>query len=114
MRREVETWSCKIGEGEASYSVVVRVGYDELGGFEKSLDMEITSSPLGSPLPMLLAAVCRAITTGLRAGVPIAHYMKPLRGQQFSPHGKTTDPLVPECSSLVDYLARSLDARGIS
>lgn len=61
----------------------------------------------------LLAAICRAAEVGMRSGVPLGAYLRQFRGTKFDPAGPTGDQLVPECSSLLDYVARSVEARTV-
>ena len=97
--------------------VAVSVGVDHEGKV-RSVSVELLDAPVGSPFPTFLSTVCRAITTGLRKapkgaeGPLLAEIVDAFTGQQFGPAGVTDDPLVPRCSSLADYLARSLVARG--
>jgi len=94
-------WSCVID------GMQVRVTLGPNG-----LDVDL--GPPGNPLGTAVNAICGAINVGLGKGVPLAAYLHNLKGQRFSPAGVTSDPLVPTCSSVVDYMARSLEARGLA
>lgn len=97
--------------------VATSVGVDG-EGLVRSVSVELLDVAVGSAFPTFLSTVCRAITTGLRKAprgaeaALLAEIVDAFRGQQFGPAGATDDPLVPSCSSLPDYLARSLVARG--
>ena len=66
----------------------------------------------GGPLALTLADLCEALTIGLSRGVPLYAYTRTLRGRCDELGGPVVgDPLVTECGSLGDYLARALDAR---
>ncbi|MFI7331769.1 TSCPD domain-containing protein [Micromonospora aurantiaca (nom. illeg.)] len=62
----------------------------------------------GSTLAGLTDALSTAITTGLRAGAPLAEFVNELRHTRYAPAGATGDPDVPHTTSLGDYLAQRL------
>lgn len=103
MLNNAKSWEAEIG----SIRTVVRV--TEVDG--KPIDVNMTLGPPGNPLSMGVAAICESINIGLRRGLSIASYVKGLSAQKFEPCGETHDPLAPTCSSVVDYLAKSLAAR---
>ena len=66
----------------------------------------------GGPLSLTLADFCEALSIGLAKGVPVDVYTRTLRGRVDELGGPVDgDPLVSECGSLGDYVARALDAR---
>jgi hypothetical protein len=66
----------------------------------------------GGPLAPSIADFCEAMSIGLKAGVPVEAYVKTLRGRRDEMGGPVhEDPLVAECGSVVDYIARALNAR---
>lgn len=73
--------------------------------------IKATLGPTGNPLGAALDLVCAAATVSLSRGVPLAAVTKQWRGQRFEPAGETGDPLAPECSSVVDYLAAAIERR---
>ena len=93
----------------SGYRLTVRLNLDESG--RKVEDLQVSMSPPGSPLGVSMETVCEAVNVGLRRGVPLSAYLHQWRGQKFAPCGKTTDPLVDECTSLVDYLAKAISLR---
>lgn len=96
-------WSAVIG----GVRLTVWVGVDQHG--EPALD--VAYGPPGNPLETMLRALAGSITVGLRNGVPLSAYTRGLLGQRFEPAGPTGDVEVPDCTSVVDYMARSLQAR---
>lgn len=97
-------WEAKI-QGE---TVTVRVSRDASGAVD---DIHAEVGSVGSPASMLLGCIWRSASIALKAGVPLEKVLKGLRGHKSAPSGETTDPLVPECSGLMDYVARAVEAR---
>jgi hypothetical protein len=103
---------------DGQLAIDVRVTLDETGK-PIAVDLDATApnphSPQGSPwtypVHVALRDLGRSITVGLQNGVSLAAYAKGLRDARFAPCGATDDPLVPQCRSAVDYVARSLGAR---
>ena len=62
----------------------------------------------GSTLNGLLDVMGRLISYALQYGVPPAELAPKLTGHQFPPCGGTSNPAIPECSSLSDYVFRWL------
>ncbi|MEU7171538.1 MULTISPECIES: hypothetical protein [Micromonospora] len=62
----------------------------------------------GSTLAGLTEALSTAITTSLQAGAPLPELVVELRNTHYVPAGATTDPDVPQATSLSDYLAHRL------
>lgn len=102
--RNATSWAVEIGGVELTVTVTE-------GPRGEPCRVAATLGPPGNPLGTALAALCESISVGLRAGVPIEAYTHGLGLHRFAPCGPTTDPLVPECCSIVDYLARAIGAR---
>ena len=62
----------------------------------------------GGTLGGLLDAWCHAVSISLRAGTPIAKLVERYGGCRFEPHGQTSNPAIPHCESVTDYLMRYL------
>lgn len=77
----------------------------------KAQAIRATVGKPGNALGLVLECVWRSASLCLAAGVPLSQVLKGLRGHKSSPSGPTTDPLAPECLSLVDYVARAVEAR---
>lgn len=59
----------------------------------------------------LLDAVATSMSIGLQHGVPIATFVDKYKGRRFDPSGRTTDVEFPTCTSVLDLIARWLEAR---
>ncbi|RKF23628.1 hypothetical protein [Micromonospora globbae] len=70
--------------------------------------VELRVGKHGSTLAGLTEALSTAITTGLQAGAPLPEFVTELRHTHYVPSGATTDPDVPQATSLSDYLAHRL------
>lgn len=65
----------------------------------------------GSTISGMCQAYCRAFSLALQYGLSIEDAVVRFRGMRFEPMGPTSNPEIPECSSLVDYIARFLQLR---
>ena len=63
----------------------------------------------GSTLNGLLDVIGIELSFGLQHGVPLALYCRKLRDIAFPPAGPTSNPDIPSCVSVVDYIARWLE-----
>lgn len=45
---------------------------------------------------------------GLQEGLVLDHLAEKVEGMKFEPYGKTNDPVIPECSSVPDYMMKWL------
>ena len=86
-------------------------GYLTIGLFEDGRPGEIfiKMSKEGSTLSGLIQGFCRAFSLALQHGLPAAEAAERFRGMRFEPMGGTSNPDIPECSSILDYVARYLD-----
>ena len=62
----------------------------------------------GSTLSGLIQGFCRAFSLCLQHGLPIDEACERFRGMRFEPMGATSNAEIPECSSILDYVARYL------
>ncbi len=85
-------------------------GYLTVGLFPDGRPGElfIKMSKEGSTLSGLIQGFCRAFSLALQHGLPIAEAAERFRGMRFEPMGPTSNPDVPEASSILDYVARYL------
>jgi ribonucleoside-diphosphate reductase alpha chain len=85
-------------------------GYLSIGLFEDGRPGEIfiKMSKEGSTLSGLIQGFCRAFSLCLQHGLPIDEACERFRGMRFEPMGATSNPEIPECSSILDYVARYL------
>ena len=63
----------------------------------------------GSTLNGLLDVIGIEMSFGLQHDVPLALYCRKLRDMAFPPAGPTSNPDIPSCSSVVDYVAQWLE-----
>ena len=63
----------------------------------------------GSTLNGLLDVMGRLISYALQYGVPLSELAPKLTGHQFPPSGPTSNPKIPHCSSLPNYVFRWLE-----
>ncbi|HBS29427.1 MAG TPA: hypothetical protein DEB06_08250, partial [Phycisphaerales bacterium] len=56
-------------------------------------------------------AFCRAFSLAMQYGLSVDDAVIRFRGMRFEPMGATSNPDIPECSSVVDYIARFLEQR---
>ena len=85
-------------------------GYLTIGLFDDGRPGEIfiKMSKEGSTLSGLIQGFCRAFSLCLQHGLALNAACERFRGMRFEPMGGTTNPNVPECSSILDYVARYL------
>ncbi len=63
----------------------------------------------GSTVSGLCQAYCRAFSLAIQYGLPIEDAVERFKGMRFEPQGMTSNPEIPEATSLVDYIARFLE-----
>ena len=87
-------------------------GYLTVGLFEDGRPGEIfiKMAKEGSTMSGMCQAFCRAFSLALQYGLTLDDSVARFRGMRFEPMGPTANPEIPECSSIVDYVARFLDA----
>lgn len=86
-------------------------GYLTVGLFDDGRPGEIfiKMSKEGSTLSGLIQGFCRAFSIALQYGLPIEDAVERFRGMRFEPMGMTNNRDIPECSSILDYVARYLE-----
>src|SRR5690606_3672336 len=63
----------------------------------------------GSTISGLVQGFCRAFSIALQYGLPVEEAVERFKGMRFEPMGPTTNPAIPEASSILDYVARFLE-----
>jgi len=63
----------------------------------------------GSTLSGMCQAFCRAFSLSLQHGLTVEDAVIRFKGMRFEPLGPTSNPEIPEASSIVDYVARYLE-----
>lgn len=86
-------------------------GYLTIGLHEDGTPGEIfiKMSKEGSTLSGLIQGFCRAFSLALQYGLPVPAAVDRFRGMRFEPSGPTSNPDIPEASSILDYVARYLE-----
>jgi ribonucleoside-diphosphate reductase alpha chain len=93
------------------FSVGKHEGYLTIGLYPDGSPGEIfiKMSKEGSTISGMCQAFCRAFSLALQFGLSIDEAVIRFRGMRFEPMGPTSNPDIPECSSIVDYVARYLE-----
>ncbi len=65
----------------------------------------------GSTISGLCQAFCRAFSIALQYGLTLEDATARFKGMRFEPMGPTSNPDIPEASSIVDYIARYLESQ---
>jgi len=93
------------------FSIQSYEGYLTIGLFPDGRPGEIfiKMSKEGSTLSGLIQGFCRAFSLSLQHGLPLRDACERFRGMRFEPHGSTSNPEIPDCSSILDYVARYLE-----
>lgn len=62
----------------------------------------------GSTMSGMCQAFCRAFSLALQYGLTLEDAVIRFQNMRFEPMGATSNPEIPECQSIVDYVARFL------
>jgi ribonucleoside-diphosphate reductase alpha chain len=83
-------------------------GYLTIGLYPdgKPGEIFIKMSKEGSTLSGLIQGFCRAFSLALQHGLSAPEAAERFRGMRFEPMGSTSNPEIPEASSILDYVAR--------
>ena len=92
------------------FAIGAHEGYLTVGLFDDGRPGEIfiKMSKEGSTLSGLIQGFCRAFSLCLQHGLSVQDAVDRFRGMRFEPMGPTSNPDIPECSSILDYVARYL------
>jgi ribonucleoside-diphosphate reductase alpha chain len=63
----------------------------------------------GSTVSGLVQGFCRAFSIALQYGLSVEEAVERFKGMRFEPMGPTSNPAIPEASSILDYVARFLE-----
>lgn len=93
------------------FSVSNYEGYLTVGLYEDGTPGEIfiKVAKEGSALSGMCQAFCRAFSIALQYGLTVEDAVVRFKGMRFEPMGHTSNPEIPECQSIVDYVARYLE-----
>src|SRR4030065_2231399 len=86
-------------------------GYLTVGLFEDGSPGEVfsTISKEGSTIRGLMDSLAVMTSLALQYGVPLESLAAKFKNVRFEPHGFTSNPDIPQASSLVDYVFRWLE-----
>lgn len=92
------------------FSISGHEGYLTIGLFEDGTPGEVfvKISKEGSTLSGLVQGFCRAFSLALQYGLSVPDACARFEGMSFEPMGSTSNPDIPETSSIIDYVARYL------
>ncbi|MBI1336831.1 MAG: hypothetical protein GC164_07705 [Phycisphaera sp.] len=93
------------------FQIMGHEGYLTVGLFENGQPGEIfiKMAKEGSTLSGLVQGFCRAFSLALQYGLTLDEAARRFKGMRFEPMGATSNPDIPECLSLIDYVARYLE-----
>jgi len=93
------------------FSIVRHEGYLTIGLYPdgKPGEIFIKMAKEGSTISGMCQAFCRAFSLALQYGLTVEEAVVRFRGMRFEPMGATSNPDIPECNSIVDYVARYLE-----
>ncbi len=93
------------------FSINGHEGYLTIGLFEDGSPGEIfiKMSKEGSTLSGLIQGFCRAFSLAIQYGLPLTDAVDRFRNMRFDPLGITSNPAIPQATSILDYVAQYLD-----
>jgi ribonucleoside-diphosphate reductase alpha chain len=93
------------------FSVGRHEGYLTIGLYPDGRPGEIfiKMAKEGSFISGMCQAFCRAFSIALQYGLTIEEAVVRFKDMRFEPMGATSNPDIPEASSIVDYVARYLE-----
>ncbi len=93
------------------FQIMGHEGYLTIGLFADGTPGEIfiKMAKEGSTLSGLLQGFCRAFSLAMQYGLPLDEAVRRFKGMRFEPMGHTSNPDIPEASSIIDYIARYLE-----
>ena len=94
--------------GSGSYSLYMVLGFYENG---KPGELFLKMGKVGSTVNGLLDVVGVLASLLLQHGADPAHVCQKLSNTAFGPAGMTTNPEIPVCTSLADYVFRWLESQ---
>lgn len=93
------------------FAIAGHEGYLTVGLFSdgKPGEIFIKMSKEGSTLSGLIQGFCRAFSLALQHGLSTEDAVERFRGMRFDPMGPTSNPEIPQASSILDYVARYIE-----
>lgn len=93
------------------FAVGSHEGYLTIGLYPDGRPGEVflKMSKEGSTISGMTQAFSRAFSLAIQHGLSVEDAVARFKGMRFEPMGTTSNPEIPECSSIVDYIARFLE-----
>jgi ribonucleoside-diphosphate reductase alpha chain len=93
------------------FSINGHEGYLTIGLFSDGSPGEIfiKMSKEGSTLSGLIQGFSRAFSLAIQYGLPLNDAVDRFRNMRFDPMGITSNPSIPQATSILDYVAQYLD-----
>ena len=86
-------------------------GYLTIGLYDDGRPGEIfiKMAKEGSTMKGFVQAFCRAFSLAIQYGLPLEDAVARFKGMRFEPCGTTSNPEIPDATSIIDYVARYLE-----
>ena len=93
------------------FSVNGHEGYLTVGLFEDGSlgEVFIKMSKEGSTLSGLIQGFCIAFSLAIQYGLPLSDAISRFKNMRFDPMGMTSNPEIPNATSILDYVAQYLE-----
>lgn len=97
--------------GDVSLFLTVGMYPDETDVGTVPGEVWINIGKVGTTLRGLTDTIAIELSLLLQYGVPLRDLVDQFRGQTYAPLGETTNPDIPVCSSIIDYVVQWLEHR---
>lgn len=87
-------------------TIFITAGYYESGDIG---ELFLNVGKHGSTLQGALDSWAILVSLSLQSGMSLDSIVSKFSGIAFEPSGKTTNPAIPQCSSLIDYTVKWID-----
>ena len=93
------------------FAIGLHEGYLTIGLYPDGRPGEIfiKMAKEGSTISGMAQAFCRAFSLSLQHGLKVDDAVIRFKGMRFEPMGMTSNPDIPEASSIIDYIAKYLE-----
>lgn len=93
------------------FAVAGMEGYLTIGLYDDGRPGEIfiKMAKEGSTMKGMVQAFCRAISLAIQYGLPMSEACARFKGMRFEPMGHTSNPDIPEVTSIIDYVFKYLE-----
>jgi hypothetical protein len=93
------------------FAIGLHEGYLTIGLYQDGRPGEIfiKMAKEGSTISGMAQAFCRAFSLAMQHGLTVEDAVVRFKGMRFEPMGMTSNPDIPEASSIIDYVAKYLE-----